>query len=86
METLLESAGLALVPVRLVNGAGSVTSLAPAHNQIDTVSPAGLEVPPLGVGGRKNSGAHPILQSAVCWYGRIGCAPEFFLPPTPLGP
>ena len=30
VETLLESAGLALVPVRLVNGAGSVTSLAPA--------------------------------------------------------
>ena len=47
-----------------------------------TVSPAGLEVPPtwaqVGVGGRKNWGAHPILQSAVCWYGRIGCAPEFF--------
>ena len=31
-------------------------------------------------------GAHPILQSAVCWYGRIGCAPKFFCPPTPLGP
>ena len=30
VETLLESAGLALVPVRLVNRAGSVTSLAPA--------------------------------------------------------
>ena len=30
VETLLESAGLALVPVGLVNGAGSVTSLAPA--------------------------------------------------------
>ena len=33
VETLLEPAGLALVPVRLVNGAGAVTSLAPAHSQ-----------------------------------------------------
>ena len=41
---------------------------------------------PSGVGGRKNLCAHPILQSAVCWYGRIGCAPEFFRPPTPHGP
>ena len=54
---------------------------------VSTVSPAGLEVKgPSGVGGRKNLGAHPILQSAVCWYGRIGCIPEFFRPPIPLGP
>ena len=48
-----------------------------------------LKSPPLGpkwgMWAKKNLGAHPILQSAVCWYGRIGCAPEFFRPPTPLG-
>ena len=49
-----------------------------------------LKSPPLGPKwGRwtkKLGCAHPILQSAVCWYGRIGCAPEFFRSPIPLGP